>query len=162
LWFWLADYEAKSSLAAAVRLVMATGQRVEEILRLADPMYRRGEAMLSWDKTKNGLPHAIPLPLHAAEILNRLTPNRHGLYFPNRGHPERPALHPSVRWVIRMFRKETGVEPFSPRDLRRTWKTLAGRAGISNLTYSRRSPDGKGTATLTRRAHELSRRLFRR
>ena len=33
-------------------------------------------------KTKNGLPHSIPLPRQAVEVLDAMAPNRHGLYFP--------------------------------------------------------------------------------
>jgi hypothetical protein len=128
-WTWLA---ARRSLAAiALQLQMATGQRGEEILRISDTVYRRDEKMLFWDKTKNGLPHALPLPDVAIEILSGIAPNRHGLYFPHRHHPTLPATHDGVARVVTTYIKETGAAKFVARDLRRTWKTLAGRAAIS-------------------------------
>jgi hypothetical protein len=37
----------------------------------------------SFGKTKNGLPHSIPLPHQAVAILDGLRVNAHGLFFPH-------------------------------------------------------------------------------
>jgi integrase len=88
--------------------------------------------MIYWGKTKNGLPHSIPVPPQAADILTRLVPNKHGLYFPNKLDSARPMISDSILWAVQHFRLEHPEIPhFVPKDARRTWKTLAGDAGVS-------------------------------
>jgi integrase len=67
----------------------------------------------------------------ASGILDALTPNQHGIYFAHKDHPELPAVYSGPGFVLDRFIKAAGVEHFTARDLRRTWKTLAGRAGLS-------------------------------
>jgi len=131
VWLWLDPYRSESLIAAAVMIKMATGQRSEEVLGISEPRYDRQKAMVSWEKTKNGLPHSIPMPHQATAILNGLRPNKSGLFFPRQTDPTIPAGHDGLSWVIKNFLKvNSGFSPFTPRDLRRTWKTLAGDAGI--------------------------------
>jgi integrase len=129
-WRWLLDYQSASTLAAVPLLMLATGQRVEEVLRINNVGYDRQKRMLFWQDTKNGLPHSIPMPHQAVEILDELVLNSKGLFFPHRFDATIPAPYTSVRCVIQRFRGEQPIPDFSPRDLRRTWKTLAGDAGI--------------------------------
>jgi integrase len=131
-WLWLADYQEASGKAPAVRLIMATGQRVEEILRINVTGYDEEKKLLSWEKTKNGLPHSIPLPEQAIEILDGLFANKHGLFFPHKLDPKKPSPYVSCSHCIAKFRAaHPSVPHFTPRDLRRTWKTLSGEAGIA-------------------------------
>jgi integrase len=81
-WMWLVANRARSASAPAVQLIMATGQRVQEILQLTESHYERAEHLLSWKKTKNGLPHSLPLPDIAAELLDSLVANEFGFFFP--------------------------------------------------------------------------------
>jgi len=61
-----------------------------------------------------------------------MAPNRHGLYFPDQYDPTRVAVYQSIGEVIGKFLRENqGFESFSGRDIRRTWKTQAGAAGVS-------------------------------
>jgi len=136
-WLWLVDYQDDATLAAVPRLMLATGQRVEEILRISEAGYDRPKRMLYWEKTKNGLAHSVPLPPQAIEILEGLSANSRGMFFPHRFDLDRTAHYSSIRHVIERFRDgrddpeaEGYVPDFTPRDLRRTWKTLAGDAGI--------------------------------
>jgi integrase len=131
-WLWLSDSVDTSLIAAAVKVRIATGQRSEEILRLDTTIYDRSSEMLNWGTTKNGFPHSIPLPRQAVEVLDFVIPNRHGLYFPRRAKPDRPATYGSMCDVVDRFLHDYADFPhFTPRDLRRTWKTLAGDAGVS-------------------------------
>lgn len=130
-WEWLVANHARSASAPVLQLIMATGQRVREILCLTEMHYDRSEYMLNWKKTKNGLPHSLPLPEIAIEILDDLVANDGGYYFPHRVDPERHAIYTSPNKLCELYASETATERFTPRDLRRTWKTLAGRAGIS-------------------------------
>lgn len=74
--------------------------------------------------------HFLPLPRAAIELLERLRPNRDGLYFPQPNAPARAVTHFTVADLCRDYCRETGAASFTPRDLRRTWKTLAGLAGL--------------------------------
>jgi integrase len=130
-WLWLMGHGKNSRLAYAARIHMTTGQRVEEVLRMSAASFDRGTRTYHWDKTKNGLPHTIPLPAVVIEILDELTPNRHGLYFPNAAKPDMPAYSGGLLDVINRYVELNGAAKFTARDIRRTWKTLAGRAGVS-------------------------------
>ncbi len=143
-WEWLVAKDDISRFSRAVRLNMATGQRVEEILRISDTGYDPAERTLFWDKTKNGLPHLIPLCPQAVDILDDCDANSHGLYFWRRPAPSQPAPYASFGHLIAGFIKASGVPNFSGRDLRRTWKTLTGRAGISKEARDRYQNHAKG------------------
>jgi integrase len=143
VWNWFAPRQERSLFSSAVLLRIATGQRSEEILKIATEevakltpdrlaTYDRSRGMVHWGKTKNGRSHSIPLPRQAIEVLEGMVPNEHGLYFPHQFDPARPAPSTSFHVVIGSFlKKNPGFQPFTARDLRRTFKTLAGDAGIS-------------------------------
>jgi integrase len=75
-WTWLEGYDVDSGLAPALRLMLATGQRSEEILRISAATYEPSRALVFWKRTKNGLPHSLPLPHQAVAILAQLAQNR--------------------------------------------------------------------------------------
>jgi integrase len=132
LWLWMMDYRTESLMASAVLLRIATGQRSEEVLRITTASYERGKVMVHWDDTKNGMPHSIPLPRQAVAVLDAMAPNKHGLYFYHQHDPAKLAGQPSIQDAVRRFLElHPGFAPFTARDLRRTFKTLAGDAGIS-------------------------------
>jgi integrase len=130
-WTWLEGQDDRSLGAAVLRLEAATGQRLTEILCISDSSYDRAETMVDWSKTKNGLPHAIPLPKQAKAVLDGLIPNRHGLYFPHGDRPDESMTIEACEKLVRRFLLTAKIPHFTPRDLRRTWKTLAGAAGLS-------------------------------
>ena len=131
LWRWLEGRDAASLAAPVLRLMMATGQRMEEISFLTAANYDRNEKMLDWSRTKNDQPHAIPLPPQAVKILGDQVPNRGGLFFPGRARPDMPLTMNAIEKELDRFVEKTGMPHCCPRDLRRTWKTLAGAAGLS-------------------------------
>ncbi len=109
---------------------MLTGQRVEEIARLHVDQWDAGERIIDWSKTKNGKPHAIPVPSLAAELIESIKPNAHGWFFPSAKHPAKPVSHGTL-YSFMWRQRDRGVIPVATnRDLRRTWKTLAGKAGV--------------------------------
>ena len=81
-WEWLAANYQRSTMAPALHLIMSTGQRVQEILRITEAHFDRAERLIYWDTTKNGLPHSLPLPKVALRILEGLAANPMGLFFP--------------------------------------------------------------------------------
>ncbi|MEZ0497351.1 tyrosine-type recombinase/integrase [Sphingomonas sp. IW22] len=130
-WLECPDTPIHPPYTRAVQFLMLTGQRVEEIARLNVDQYDRKERILDWSKTKNSKPHAIPLPSLAAELLESIKPNEYGWFFPSAMDSSRPVAHGTL-YAFMWRQRERGVIPYvTNRDLRRTWKTLAGKAGIS-------------------------------
>lgn len=139
-WFWLQDkrrFARYKTGATALMLMMATGQRPGEILALTASQYDPVESSLEWAKTKNGRSHSIPVCRQADEILRQLEANEHRLFFPRQRIIDQPMLGDSAATIVEKFIKETGAEHFQMRDLRRTWKSLAGDAGISKEAADR-------------------------
>jgi integrase len=135
LWKWQGTHNINRNMCAhtrtAIRLLMVLGQRSEEIARLNSSMINRQLKVIEWSRTKNGKSHVLPVNDFILQILDEVTPNQHGLLFPSDVFPERPITDQTLRKVCVLFAKNTRTARFSPRDLRRTWKTLAGQAGIS-------------------------------
>src|SRR4051812_32752575 len=65
------DGKADASYFPMLRLLLLTGQRREEVgaMRWAELNLGRGVWQLAGTRTKNGLPHEVPLPRQAVEIL---------------------------------------------------------------------------------------------
>ena len=110
----------------AIALMLLTGQRVSEILRLQVSSYDRSERTLYWPWTKKGRQHTIPICALAAQLLDAIEPSEAGFFFPGNGDRDRLCLD-SVRATL----KRAGYAgKFKAGDFRRTWKTLAGVAGV--------------------------------
>lgn len=133
LYRWLECPDAPVHLpyTRAVRILMLTGQRVQEIARLHVDQWNETERIIDWSKTKNGKPHAIPVPALAAELIESIKPNEYGWLFPSAMDPTKPVSHGTL-YAFMWRQRQRDVIPFvTNRDLRRTWKTLAGKAGVS-------------------------------
>jgi integrase len=130
-WLECPDAPVHPPYTRAVRILMLTGQRVEEIARLHADNWDAAERIIDWSKTKNGTPHAIPVPALAAELIEAIRPNNYGWFFPSAKDPRRPVSHGTL-YSFMWRQRERGVIPVvTNRDLRRTWKTLAGQAGVA-------------------------------
>lgn len=128
-----APQRARSRVHLAVQLIMLTGQRTREITSLRADQWNSKERLLSWEKTKNGLPHVLPVCDRAAAILDALKPSAAGWLFPNEGSDAKPMPDGTVLVSLKRYCARHGVPAFNGRDLRRTWKTLAGTAGLSKV-----------------------------
>jgi integrase len=130
-WLECPDTPVHPSYARAVQIIMLTGQRVEEIARLRIDQWDAAEKIVDWSKTKNLQPHAVPVPSLAAELIESIKPNEFGWFFPSAKDPSRPVSHGSL-YAFVWRQRDRGVVPYATnRDLRRTFKTLAGKAGVS-------------------------------
>ncbi len=132
LWVWLGSMwtERQRLVAAAIKLLMLTGQRPSEILRLSVDNCYFGEGVIEWSNTKNGRPHAIPMGEMVEDILRGIEPNEAGLFFPRLHYRAQEMKTTDVGNMLKNFCNSQKVKPTTPRDLRRTWKTLAGAAGV--------------------------------
>jgi integrase len=119
-----------------MRLIMLCGQRVQETIRVDGCEIDLAGALWNMpaEKTKGGKhPHTIPLPRQAVAIFRRLIEvHGDGPLFPARtgSKHERMGLLAVSHTAARL----TCCKPFQPRDLRRTWKSRAGDAGIDRFT----------------------------
>lgn len=119
-----------------MRLVMCTGQRVIEVMRIAGADVDL-KAML-WTmparKTKGRKHnHMVPLTTQAVDILTTLIDlYGDGYLFPARAGAKGDII--GIPSVSRGASRMAGIKPFTPRDLRRTWKSRAGDAGIDRFT----------------------------
>jgi len=129
-WLECPDTPVHPSYARAVQIIMLTGQCVEEIARLHVDQWDARERIIDWTKTKNLQPHAVPVPSLAAELIVSIIPNEHGWFFPSAKDPSKPVSHGTLYSFI-WRQRDRGVIPHATnRDLRRTFKTLAGKAGV--------------------------------
>lgn len=129
LWDWNdAETHAKNVL---LKLLIVTGQRSEEVLRLHRDMIDIDHMTIEWPKTKNGRAHVLPITDLIKELLDQVKPNEHGLLFPAEIFNDRPMSGETTRLTCVRYHKRTKARYFTPRDLRRTWKTLSGHAGLS-------------------------------
>lgn len=129
LWRWLEAPPAgfPAPYARCLQLMMATGQRVRMLTQLRAEQWDPVQRLLSWERTKNGRPHVLPLTPFIARLLPAAEPG--ALFFPSVRWPDEPPTDNHLYCAL--WRAELPIAAFSPRDLRRTWKTLAGQAGVS-------------------------------
>lgn len=127
-----------AEIAGCIRLVLACGQRVQETLRIEGKEIDLVNALWTMPaaKTKGRKrDHVIPLPLPAMIVLRQLKRlHGDGPLFPARSDSKAALIaHTSVRQAIDRWLERPGVRvpKFSPRDLRRTWKSRAHDAGVS-------------------------------
>lgn len=127
----------------AIKLLLSTGQRVEEVFGASwsefdfeqklweIPAGRRKNA---WKNT-SGEPHLVPLTDFHIALLEALKPFSEGsqFLFPAKvkpGEKPRPRDYRSLSQATTRLCARTGIEKFSPRDCRRTFKTLGGSIEI--------------------------------
>ena len=114
-----------------LRLMLATGARVEAISTLKWSNLDMDERTITIhpDHSKNKKYWVIPMGEIAYQIL-LTTPKMDEIFlFPsNKGLS--PLASASIGKAVTRLCQQSSLEHFSPRDLRRTWKTISGMAGI--------------------------------
>ncbi len=135
LWHALDDASMDHGTKCIVRLMLVTGQRVQEVvgMRWGELNEDRTVWALTAGRTKNERAHIIPLPESAVRIIASMEPVSAGRehIFPHRDRENMPMEWRSVSRAIKRFCEKADMAPFTPKDLRRTWKTRAGEAGLS-------------------------------
>ncbi|MDC0360581.1 integrase arm-type DNA-binding domain-containing protein [Alphaproteobacteria bacterium] len=122
----------------ALKVLLATGQRVEEVLHATwDELDANqmvwiipGERRKTRGKTSE--PHIVPLTAFHLQLLEQIrdeTAHTRFLFPSTDG--ETPRRYDSLTNAVRKYVGLSGMNSFSPRDLRRTFKTVAGSLGIS-------------------------------
>jgi integrase len=144
LWNSIGVDALSSDLAIAVKLLLLTGQRVLEVLKAEWGEFDLDDKV--WvipagrrkSRHKVDVDHVVPLTDIHVELLEELRGiTGHDVYlFPHKDG-EKPRGADSLSQAIYRYcrpgeeSKRKPFEPFVPKDLRRTWKTLAGSIGLS-------------------------------
>jgi integrase len=122
----------------ALKLILSTGQRVEEVLHATWSEFDATQGLWTIPgerrktRSKTSEPHLVPLASLHLELLEQVrqaTTDPMYLFPANKG--DGPRRYDSLTHAVRQFVSRTGMVSFSPRDLRRTFKTVAGSFGIS-------------------------------
>jgi len=122
----------------ALKMLLTTGQRVEEVLHATWAEFDTSQMIwiIPGQRRKNrgrtSEPHIVPLTTFHLELLNEIKhETAHNTYlFPATGGTA-PRRYDALTNSVRKFVQSSGIESFSPRDIRRTFKTVAGSLGIS-------------------------------
>jgi integrase len=128
IWPLLGAVKMGKEMGMALRLMLATGQRVEECLQAEWSEFDDAHWIIPNNRTKNGLTHVVPLNQIAKDVLASL--NKDGTYLFANPSTKKPMRTDSISTATKRFCVDTGTKHFTPRDLRRTVKTLMGKAGI--------------------------------
>jgi len=124
----------------AVKLALATGQRAGELIRLRIENFNLDEGYFTIPDTvsKNRINHVVPLNDLAFEVSKDILDEVEdsSIYvFPGTKdgyYCEDIPIHPStLAQHVREYCEYYEGEKFVPRDIRRTFKTLTGKAGLS-------------------------------
>ena len=121
--------------------INAGGQRVEEVLRATWDEFDMKASLweLPPERTKKDRAHVVPLSQLAIDELKALrkaTKSPTYLFPAGRG-ADGPIRTDSLGYCIRRFCADSKFEKFTARDLRRTVKTLMGKAGLSKSIRDR-------------------------
>jgi integrase len=129
LWSYLDRSGMHISTKLSIQFMLATGQRVEQCLTLEWADIKGDLWECPGSKTKNGRSNVIPLNSLAVSILDQMPKFGPYVFF---GHnPQKRLATNSPNQAIKRIIPDLGIEHFVAKDLRRTFKTLAGRAGLS-------------------------------
>ena len=122
--------------ASLLKIMVCTGYHPAELMRLTIDDIQSEDKAIYMTKTKSGVPNLIPLNRFAwSEIQNRIAnTDSSGLLFPSRVSNPKGDIYSRVSVLsnqVADMRPHLSIEAFTPRDIRRTVKTLMGRAGIT-------------------------------
>ena len=139
--------EAEQPLVAGLfKIRILTLQRGAEVssMRWEDLDSRGGWWTIPAERSKNGLPHRVPLDAAALRVLKNMKRERDDAksesrrsspwVFPNRRRPDAPIAE--LQKAVQRIRRASGVE-FRAHDLRRTGASLMTGMGIPRLTVGK-------------------------
>ena len=140
--FWekLATAKMERSTALALKLQLITAQRKGEVAgsEWADFDLKNGWWTIPAEKSKNGLPHRVPLSSFAIETLNELKiiSGDSKWLFPSPRDGQHIA-ETSVDHAVRANAEHFKIDHFTPHDLRRSAASMMTASGVQRLTVSK-------------------------
>lgn len=137
LWQALDSASMGHATRQAIRLILVTGQRPGEVVAAEWSEMERvgGWWSIPAEKSKNRLPHRVPLTSAALELLTSL-PETSNFLFPS---PRKGRHVPTQALAHAMFKMRSGlsIERVTPHDLRRTAASHMASAGASRIVISK-------------------------
>jgi len=146
LWNTIGVEAMSVDLSLALKFIISTGQRVEEVLEAPWAEFDLEKSLWiipsirrkNHDRNKSKEPHIVPLTKFHLQLLDeiQLFSGTSSFLFPQ-DDGKKPKTSGALRQAVSRFNTPQGKSKrkpftkFSPRDLRRTWKTLAGSIGLS-------------------------------
>ncbi|NVJ67472.1 MAG: integrase family protein [Gammaproteobacteria bacterium] len=128
------NFDNEQLVADFLIVGIMTGLRRNELLGLKVDDISFTECSMCISDTKNSSTHKLPLtPLLESILRKRCDIAKFGYIFEN-PHTRKNVV--DLRRLIGKVREDSGIE-FTPHDLRRTFATYAGAAGISELTVKK-------------------------
>ena len=129
------DNRAGPEVAMAFRLHVAMGgQRVTETAHARWEWLHEvnGVPCLCLPNTKTGIPHTIPIGIHARGVIENIRPytGKCEVLFPQRNASSIPLDYTSISNAIRKLRTDHDMTAWSPKQLRRTAKTVMSDSGM--------------------------------
>lgn len=123
---------------AAIRVLIACGQRVRETLRVDGAEVDLDGALWAMPaaKTKGGKrPHTLPLPVAAVDAMRPLVVQygAAALFPPGNGGKGERMTDGALNHALKRVAATHKMKPFQTRDLRRTWKSRAADAGLDRF-----------------------------
>jgi len=137
---WEALPNQTPTIESVIKLALITGQRPGEIIRLRweDFDIKEKTILIPSSISKNSIDHIVPLAALGIRVVKELKketcefdyafPGVKSGYYNNKTHINTTTIAKAVREICK---EEKDVTKFVPRDIRRTVKTLMGKAGIS-------------------------------
>ena len=141
IWLSLDDAGMIKEIQLALKLQIITGQRKGEIIgaEWSDLNLKDGWWIIPKEKSKNNLPHRVPLSSLALKILKEAKELSKGspFLFPSPIKENSHITEPAIDRAIRNNRELFDIDHFVPHDLRRTVASQITAMGIPRLTVSK-------------------------
>jgi integrase len=133
LWkIWLAE---RSIVSAAFRVLLLTGQRPGEVLRMRWKEIEGSWWMASAESSKNDLAHVVYLAAPTLAVLEELRGMSDEWVFPSTKMTGRPMV--SLNNAAKRYRSTSGIISWRPYDLKSTAVTNLSRLGVSRFDVRR-------------------------
>lgn len=116
-------------------MIYLGGQRVLEVLNAPKIEFDLEERIwtINNSRVKNGRTHVLPISNRVAELLiEQFSHSSSHLLFPHETDPSKPLPNSSINRAVRRICERNNIERFTPRDLRRTCRTLLADEGVSS------------------------------
>lgn len=128
VWYEMPQNGASYKIHKATQLIFAVGgQRVREVVEANVEEFDLDKRLwvIPKTRTKNGREHTVPLTDVAIGLIRELlVENDSAFLFPNARDKERPMTYPAVGHAVTRYCTLTGTEHWTPRDIRRTCRTM--------------------------------------
>jgi len=141
LWLSLDDAGMTKEIQLALKLQIITGQRKGEVAgaEWSDLNLKDGWWTIPKEKSKNDLPHRVPLSPLALKVLKETKElsKESSFLFPSPTKENSHITEPAIDRAIRNNRELFDIDHFVPHDLRRTVASQITAMGIPRLTVSK-------------------------